>query len=88
MPGENFIPTITTPRLLLRGLTPGDVKPLHRILKEPDTLRHFPNPDPPDIENVESPVEHQLAHWKEHRFGWWGVEHRERSELIGWNGLG
>jgi ribosomal-protein-alanine N-acetyltransferase len=88
MSGQNPVPTLLTSRLVLRELTLEDVKPLHRILNEPDILRYFPHPDSPDMERVQSLVQLQFTHWQEHKFGWWAVILRERSELIGWSGLG
>jgi RimJ/RimL family protein N-acetyltransferase len=83
----NEIPTLTTPRLILRPFTAEDIKPLHQILVEEGVLRYFPNPEPPAQERVERLVAGQLKHWAEHNLGWWAVEPCVKSELIGWNGL-
>ena len=40
------IPTITTPRLLLRPFTLADLHPLFDILQEPDIFKYFPRPGP------------------------------------------
>ena len=87
MSSRNPIPTLTTPRLTLRGFTPADAKPLHRILNEANILQYFPRPDPPDMERVQGLIERQLFQWKEHRLGWWAVLPQGGKELIGWNGL-
>lgn len=81
------IPTITTTRLILRPFTEVDVDPLHHILSEKGVLRYFPKSDPPARDRVERLIAHQLEHWKEHGYGWWAVEQRGKSNLIGWNGL-
>jgi len=81
------IPTVTTPRLILRAFTPDDDVPLHRILGEEDILRYYPNPNPPPLERVRKFIERQLAHWETHGFGWWAVVLNGHEELIGWNGL-
>ena len=80
MPVE--IPTLTTRRLLLRGLTYQDVDPLYRILSVPGMLRYFPKAKPPSRDRVEKLVARQLEHWEEHGYGWWAVEHRPQSALL------
>ena len=87
MTSRNQIPTITTPRLTLRPFAPTDIASLHRILNQPSILQYFPNPEAPVIERVQRIIENQLAHWEEHRLGWWAVIPQGQPELIGWNGL-
>jgi ribosomal-protein-alanine N-acetyltransferase len=87
MPVKTPIPTIITPRQVLRGFTPGDVKPLHRILGEAKILQYFPRSDAPDKERVECLIERQLTQWTEHNLGWWAVQLKGKADLIGWNGL-
>ena len=81
------IPTLETPRLILRAFTADDAEPLHRILGEEGVLRYFPSPDPPSLDRVQKFIARQLAHWQEHGLGWWAVVPRGGEELIGWNGL-
>lgn len=81
------IPTITTARLTLRAFTAGDAEPLHRVLSDRDVLRYFPNTDPPSQDRVEKLISDQLAHWETRGYGWWAVELRSKSGLIGWSGL-
>jgi ribosomal-protein-alanine N-acetyltransferase len=81
------IPTITTYRLVLRPLAEEDVDPLHRILRDGDILRYFPNTDPPARDRVQKLISDQLRHWEERGYGWWAVELRSRDGLIGWSGL-
>lgn len=81
------IPTVTTPRLMLRPFTPGDVAPLHRILNEPDILQYFPRPAAPSLDRVQALISRQLDHWQTHGLGWWAVQPHGHPELAGWNGL-
>ena len=81
------IPTITTQRLMLRAFTAEDANPLHRIMGEKGVLAYFPNQDPPSLQRTQKLVSGQLAHWKEHGYGWWAVELRTESGLVGWAGL-
>jgi len=50
-------------------------------------LRYFPSPKPPSLEKTQRFVMAQINHWKEHGFGWWAVELRNKPGIIGWNGL-
>jgi ribosomal-protein-alanine N-acetyltransferase len=81
------IPTIETARLILRPFSAQDAQPLHKILWVKDMLRYFPSTNPPDIEGVQRMIARHLAHWDEHGYGWWAVQPRDESELIGWSGL-
>jgi ribosomal-protein-alanine N-acetyltransferase len=81
------IPTITTPRLVLRPFADDDAPALHQILSVPGVLRYFPNTQPPPLEKVHKLVSHQLQHWHEHNLGWWAVEPRQEKVFIGWCGL-
>ena len=81
------IPTLTTQRLTLRPYASADVEPLFRLLNEGDVLRYFPNPLPPPRDRVERIVNHILDHWQEQGFGWWAVERRSDTALMGWCGL-
>ena len=45
------MPTLTTPRLLLRRLTPDDKPSLYALLGNPETMRWYPRPwTPPEID--------------------------------------
>lgn len=81
------IPTIQTSRLVLRAFTGADAAPLHQIMGEPGVLRYFPNQEPPSMDRVARMVASQLAHWQEHGYGWWAVQRRAETGLIGWAGL-
>ena len=82
-----IIPTIDTPRLVLRPFTMSDVDALYQILQEQDILRYFPSSKPPPRERVEQLISSQLKHWEEHKLGWWAVEPRFSRKLTGWCGL-
>jgi [ribosomal protein S5]-alanine N-acetyltransferase len=81
------IPTLTTPRLILRPWTLQDVNALFTLLQEDNLLRYFPRPTPPPIEKVEKHITHHLSHWEERGYGHWAVVTRVEQKLIGWNGL-
>ena len=81
------IPTMTTPRLILRPFEPADAQPLYRILFQENILQYFPTTTPPTLERMQAFVTRHLAHWDDHGFGWWAVQPRDGNTLIGWNGL-
>lgn len=81
------IPTVTSSRLVLRPFVPEDVEPLHRIMDDREVMRYFPVADPPPLAKVDKLIQGQLKHWGAHGYGWWAVERRSDSQLIGWSGL-
>jgi len=82
------IPTIETPRVVLRAFDDDDAKPLFSILSEPGVLRYFPSSNPPPLDRVEKLIENHKRHWLENGFGWWAAADRADDGLIGWCGLG
>jgi ribosomal-protein-alanine N-acetyltransferase len=82
------IPTIETPRTVLRAFNDGEAKTLHAILSEPGVLRYFPSSNPPSLERVEKLIESQSRHWEERGYGWWAVADQADDNLVGWCGLG
>lgn len=81
------IPTLTTPRLILRPFTEADVTPLHRLWSEEGVLRYFPNPTPPSWERVQRMVSAALDHWAAHGLGWWALVSASSGQLMGRSGL-
>lgn len=82
------IPTLETPRVILRAFDQEDALPLHRILSEPGVLRYFPSSNPPPLERVEKLIESHWKHWMDNGFGWWAVADKGNDGLVGWCGLG
>lgn len=81
------IPTISTPRLILRGFTPEDFEPLCAILSDRDVLRYLPNREPFPPEVVQRIMQRQGDHWLKYGYGWYALEDRHTGELVGWCGL-
>ncbi|MGD8626426.1 MAG: GNAT family N-acetyltransferase [Anaerolineae bacterium] len=81
------IPTITTPRLILRAFSTDDTEAMYQILKEKEVLRYFPPTDPPPRDRVERMIGGLLKHWQERGYGLWAVEARASGELLGRCGL-
>jgi ribosomal-protein-alanine N-acetyltransferase len=81
------IPTITTPRLILRAFSKKDTEAMYQILKEKEVLRYFPPTDPPPRDRVERMIGGLLKHWQERGYGLWAVEAKASGELLGRCGL-
>jgi len=81
------IPTLHTPRLLLRPWKTEDAGRLLAILQEPDILRYFPRTAPWPREKVDRYIAHHLSHWQERGYGHWAVVTPADGHVVGWNGL-
>jgi ribosomal-protein-alanine N-acetyltransferase len=81
------VPTKETSRLILRPWSHKDVEPLQEILGVEGVLQYFPRSDPPDRDRVEKFVAAQIKHWEDNGFGWWALEQKDKSGLMGWCGL-
>ena len=83
-----MIPTIYTPRLILRGFQPEDLEPLHAILSDREVIRYLPRSEPWPLEIVQKVMNRQNTHWETHGYGWYVLECQADHALIGWCGLG
>lgn len=81
------IPTLFTPRLILRPWAIEDAETLYHILQEKDILRYFPNPTSPALDRLERYIARHQAHWQARGYGHWAVVSREDGQVLGWNGL-
>lgn len=78
---------VDTDRLLLRGLAEGDAPVFHQIVGDPVVMAHWhPGPDL-DEAATRARIESINRHWREHRFGDWGVEEKATGALVGFSGL-
>ena len=80
------IPSITTPRALLRGFNESDLETLHGILSVRAVLQYFPSDDTPSIDQVRKLIERHHSHWIEYGYGWWALALAQGRKLIGWCG--
>ena len=55
------VPSIQTPRLLLRPWSPEDGDTWFQLLQEDGILRYFPDPAPPPREKADAYIAHHLA---------------------------
>ena len=88
MSDSSVVPTIETPRTILRAFNGDEAGALQAILAEPGVLRYFPSSTPPEVERVARIIASQWKHWDERGYGWWAVEEKNTGKLMGWSGLG
>ncbi len=81
------LPTLRTPRLMLRQFAPADVAALDQILRTPDILRYFPTSGAPSLERTTRIVARQIEQWQTIGYGWWALTLPAADRLIGWCGL-
>ncbi|MUL40677.1 GNAT family N-acetyltransferase [Streptomonospora sp. PA3] len=81
----NEVPTLQTPRLLLRDWREEDRAPFARLNADPQVMEHFPQTH--TREESDAGVDRIRAHLAEHGFGLWAVEVAETGEFIGFTGL-
>jgi RimJ/RimL family protein N-acetyltransferase len=72
---------LVTERLLLRRWRPADDPVIAAITADPEVRRYLTNAKGPFVERFE-------RHWREHGFGWWALQRRDRDgPIIGFVGL-
>ncbi len=78
-------PSLTTPRLGLRGWLEADLEPFAAMNADPVVMEHFPA----TLSRRQSDelVERVEAGFAENGFGLWALEVRETEEFIGFTGL-
>ena len=77
---------LTTPRLVLRRLTPADVESVVALHADPLAVRFRPEGvNPP--ERSRQLFSAWLDHWAEFGYGYWAVEVAATGELAGFGGL-
>jgi RimJ/RimL family protein N-acetyltransferase len=79
---------IETKRLVIRSFTPQDAPALHeRVFGDPEAMKFIPRGASPSLDRTRASVERFMRHEREHGFGLWAVELKEKGQLIGDCGL-
>ncbi len=81
------VPTLTTPRLLLRPWTPADLDALAAIEADPEVQRFFDPGLPLTHDQAAESMAGFVAEWDRLGHGRWAVEERGRGAMIGSCGL-
>lgn len=83
--GQQMKIILETERLLLREYTADDFDALHKILSDPETMRHYPAPY--DEAGTRHWIDWSLENYAKYGFGLWAVVLKETGEFIGDCGL-
>jgi [ribosomal protein S5]-alanine N-acetyltransferase len=79
---------VTTARLVLARLQPGDAAELTRLLLHPRVAATlWPRPEAPTEADVLDTLEAKIEHWERHGFGMWLARDRVSGEAVGRGGL-
>lgn len=79
------VPTLATPRLLLRPWRDGDLAPFAALNADPRVMEYFPAPL--DRAGSDALAAKIRAHLAEHGWGLWAVEHAASGGFLGFTGL-
>lgn len=80
-------PSYSFPTFNMRVFTIDDAIELHAILSDPKVIRFMPFKSSPSLVRVQKLVQDHIDHWVKFRYGWWAIESKPESRLIGWCGL-
>lgn len=84
LPGATSLPTIRTPRLTLRAITPADVPALHAIFADADVCRYWSRPPLADLAAATALQEEIAQHFAARTLFQWGlVEDGGDDALVG-----
>jgi RimJ/RimL family protein N-acetyltransferase len=79
------VPTLVTPRLLLRAWTLADIPAYTQMAAHPDMSRYTSSP--PDEGAVWRMFAFQIGHWALRGYGMWIVQERSTGQFLGRAGL-
>jgi RimJ/RimL family protein N-acetyltransferase len=77
------LPTITTERLVLRGLVDRDSDAVFSIFSHPDVMRYWHTPAMADIQESRTFIAQARSSFSQHTAIRWGLAHRNDDRIIG-----
>jgi RimJ/RimL family protein N-acetyltransferase len=77
------LPTVDTPRLRLRWLTPHDVPALFAIFSDPEVMAYWSSAPLENTKAAEKLLEDIHVHFRDKTLFQWGIARREDDEVIG-----
>lgn len=81
------IPVLESERLRLRGWVSSDADALHRINRDPITMRYVGDGSTMPPNRAWYAVARRLGHWALRGYGMWAVTDRASGEVLGQVGL-
>jgi RimJ/RimL family protein N-acetyltransferase len=81
------IPTLDTPRLILRRPAEADADGLAELYTDPRYMRFFGDGRTADHAAAWGAIAGSLGHWALRGFGFFAVEEKATGRFIGWSGL-
>ena len=85
MSARQVVPTLATPRLVLRGFTPSDRAPFAAMNADPVVMEHYPSVL--TREQSDTFVDRIEATWTQRGLGLWVVQRRDSGLVVGYVGL-
>jgi len=83
LPDADKLPTITTPRLRLRWITPEDVPALFAIFGDPVVCRYWSRPTLPDVPAARELQREIERHFTDRSLFQWGIADRNTDRMVG-----
>jgi RimJ/RimL family protein N-acetyltransferase len=83
LPDLDRLPTLTTPRLALRWLTPADAPALFAVFGDAAVCRYWSRPALPDLAAAAALQGEIAAHFAQRTLFQWGVAERETDRVVG-----
>jgi RimJ/RimL family protein N-acetyltransferase len=79
-------PQLESDRLRLREWRSEDLAPMVRMYTDPETMRHLGGPQTP--EEIEAFFHVRIERWRNHGWGAWALELRDKTGIVGVIGYG
>jgi ribosomal-protein-alanine N-acetyltransferase len=76
-------PALTTERLRLRQIVPGDAAAMFAIFGDEETMRYFGSPAHQTIDDTHKSISRKHEQYARREALWWGVTFRDDDQIIG-----
>ena len=83
LPDADRLPTLETPRLRLRWLTPDDAPALFAVFGDPEVCRYWSRPPLADVDDARALQAEISASFAERSLFQWGIAERDGGRLVG-----
>jgi RimJ/RimL family protein N-acetyltransferase len=83
---DSFV-SMRTARLRLDAVSVIDLQHFHLLHSDPETYRHAPEAQHPDLEHSASVLDGYLQDWSERQLGYWSVRDPATNQYLGCGGV-